>query len=177
MSPSAPPVAAPVATAVDTAWSPESWRGKTALQMPTYPDPLALDASLHELKRLPPLVTSWEILALKQQLADAQEGKRFLLQGGDCAENFSDCESTTISNRLKVLLQMSLVMVHGMRKPVIRVGRFAGQYAKPRSADTETRDGVTLPSYRGDVINAPEFTEAARLPDPRRMLQATRTRR
>jgi len=140
--------------------------------MPTYPDPVALDASLHELKRLPPLVTSWEILSLKQQLADAQEGKRFLLQGGDCAENFSDCESTTISNRLKVLLQMSLVLVHGMRKPVIRVGRFAGQYAKPRSADTETRDGVTLPSYRGDVINAPEFTEAARLPDPRRMLQA-----
>jgi len=141
-----PPVADPAATAVAAAWSPESWRGKPALQMPTYPDPLALDAALHELKRLPPLVTSWEILALKQQLADAQEGKRFLLQGGDCAENFSDCESTTISNRLKVLLQMSLVLVHGMRKPVIRVGRFAGQYAKPRSADTETRDGVTLPT-------------------------------
>ena len=110
--------------------------------------------------------------ALKQQLAEAQEGKRFLLQGGDCAENFSDCESGTISNRLKVLLQMSPVLVHGLRQPVIRVGRFAGQYAKPRSADTETRDGVTLPSYRGDVINAPAFTEAARLPDPKRMLQA-----
>ncbi|MDG4869768.1 3-deoxy-7-phosphoheptulonate synthase, partial [Guyparkeria sp. 1SP6A2] len=91
-------------------------RGKTALQMPTYPDPVALEAALHELKRLPPLVTSWEILALKQQLAEAQEGKRFLLQGGDCAENFSDCESGTISNRLKVLLQMSLVLVHGLRQ-------------------------------------------------------------
>lgn len=166
------PVPDPVAAATGAAWSPESWRGKTALQMPTYPDPVALDAALHELKRLPPLVTSWEILALKQQLAEAQQGKRFLLQGGDCAENFSDCESGTISNRLKVLLQMSLVLVHGLRQPVIRVGRFAGQYAKPRSADTETRDGVTLPSYRGDVINAPAFTEAARLPDPKRMLQA-----
>ncbi len=118
-----PPVPDPAATAAGAAWSPESWRGKTALQMPTYPDPVALEAALHELKRLPPLVTSWEILALKQQLAEAQEGKRFLLQGGDCAENFSDCESGTISNRLKVLLQMSLVLVHGLRQPVIRVGR------------------------------------------------------
>src|SRR5690606_14257744 len=117
-------------------------------------------------------VTSWEIFALKQQLAEAQEGKRFLLQGGDCAENFADCESATISNRLKVLLQMSLVLVHGLRKPLIRVGRFAGQYAKPRSADTETRDGMTLPSYRGDVINAPEFTEAAGVPAPQRMSAA-----
>ncbi len=153
-------------------WTPESWRARPALQMPSYPDPLALDAALHALRRLPPLVTSWEILSLKQQLAEAQEGKRFLLQGGDCAENFSDCESGMISNRLKVLLQMSLVLVHGLRKPVIRVGRFAGQYAKPRSADTETRDGVTLPSYRGDVVNGPVFTEAARRPDPQRMLQA-----
>ncbi len=160
------------AAAETTTWLPDSWRARPALQMPAYPDPVLLDATLHELGRLPPLVTSWEILALKQQLAEAQEGKRFLLQGGDCAENFSDCESTTISNRLKVLLQMSLVLVHGLRTPVIRVGRYAGQYAKPRSADTETRDGVTLPSYRGDVINGPAFTEAARRPDPRRMLQA-----
>src|SRR3546814_5292736 len=115
---------------------------------------------------------SWEVAALKQQLADAQEGRRFLLQGGDCAENFSDCSSDVISNRLKVLLQMSLVLVHGMRLPVVRVGRFAGQYAKPRSADSETRDGVTLPSYRGDIVNAPEFTAQARTPDPRRMVKA-----
>jgi hypothetical protein len=117
-------------------WTPQSWRARTALQQPTYPDPVALESALSELGRLPPLVTSWEILALKQQLAEAQEGKRFLLQGGDCAESFSDCESGLISNRLKVLLQMSVVLVYGLRLPVVRVGRFAGQYAKPRSADT-----------------------------------------
>src|SRR5690606_41877604 len=129
-------------------WTPDSWRTRPALQMPTYPDQAALERALAELRHLPPLVTSWEILALKRQLAEAQEGKRFLLQGGDCAENFADCESGTISNRLKVLLQMSLVLVHGLRLPVVRVGRFAGQYAKPRSADMETRGEVSLPSYR-----------------------------
>ncbi|KAF1719028.1 class II 3-deoxy-7-phosphoheptulonate synthase [Pseudoxanthomonas wuyuanensis] len=153
-------------------WAPDSWRARPALQMPTYPDAAALESALAELRQLPPLVTSWEIFALKQQLAEAQEGKRFLLQGGDCAESFSDCESGLISNRLKVLLQMSLVLVHGLRLPVVRVGRFAGQYAKPRSADSETRDGVTLPSYRGDLVNRPEFTAEARIPDPRRMIKA-----
>lgn len=157
---------------IDTAnWRPASWRNFTALQQPAYPDEAVLCAVQAELSRLPPLVTSAEILALKQQIAQAQEGRSFLLQGGDCAENFADCESGQISNRLKVLLQMSLVLVHGLRKPVVRVGRFAGQYAKPRSADMETKDGVTLPSYRGDFINAPEFTEAARAPDPRRMVK------
>ncbi|WP_374321456.1 class II 3-deoxy-7-phosphoheptulonate synthase [Pseudoxanthomonas kaohsiungensis] len=160
--------------AVDLAqsWSPSSWRGRPALQMPQYPDAAALEAALAELRQLPPLVTSWEIFALKKQLAEAQEGKRFLLQGGDCAENFGDCESGTISNRLKVLLQMSLVLVHGLRLPVVRVGRFAGQYAKPRSADLETRGEVSLPSYRGDVVNGPAFTAEARVPDPRRMITA-----
>ncbi|ROU07208.1 class II 3-deoxy-7-phosphoheptulonate synthase [Lysobacter enzymogenes] len=153
-------------------WSPTSWRERTALQLPTYPDQAELESALAELRHLPPLVTSWEILSLKQQLAEAQEGKRFLLQGGDCAESFDQCSSDVISNRLKVLLQMSLVLVHGMRKPVVRVGRFAGQYAKPRSADTETIDGVTLPSYRGDMVNGPAFTEVARKPDPRRMIKA-----
>jgi 3-deoxy-7-phosphoheptulonate synthase len=153
-------------------WSPTSWRARTALQLPTYPDAAALSGVQDELRALPPLVTSWEILALKQQLAEAQEGRRFVLQGGDCAENFSDCSPALISNRLKVLLQMSLVLVHGMRVPVVRVGRFAGQYAKPRSADAETRDGVTLPSYRGDMVNGPEFTPEARIPDPRRMVKA-----
>jgi 3-deoxy-7-phosphoheptulonate synthase len=152
-------------------WSPASWQARTALQQPGYPDPEALARATAELARLPPLVTSWEILALKRQLAEAQQGKRFLLQGGDCAESFADCEPGIISNRLKVLLQMSVVMVHGMRLPVIRVGRFAGQYAKPRSADSETIDGCTLPSYRGDLINAAPFTEAARLPDPQRMIE------
>ncbi len=153
-------------------WRPDSWRAREALQLPVYPDADALAGVQEELRALPPLVTSWEILALKQQLAEAQEGRRFLLQGGDCAENFSDCSSELISNRLKVLLQMSLVLVHGMRLPVVRVGRFAGQYAKPRSADSETRDGTTLPSYRGDMVNGPEFTREARIPDPRRMVKA-----
>ena len=153
-------------------WHPGSWRARPALQMPTYPDAEALAEVQEELRSLPPLVTSWEILALKQQLAEAQEGRRFLLQGGDCAENFAECSSDVISNRLKVLLQMSLVLVHGLKLPVVRVGRFAGQYAKPRSADMEVRDGVELPSYRGDIVNGPAFTAQARIPDPRRMVKA-----
>ena len=155
-----------------TDWSASSWRGRTAMQLPRYPDPTELQGVLAELRGLPPLVTSWEILALKQQLAEAQEGKRFLLQGGDCAETFDACSSEVISNRLKVLLQMSLVLVHGLRKPVIRVGRFAGQYAKPRSADTETIDGLTLPTYRVDMVNAPGFSAEARRANPRRMVKA-----
>lgn len=154
------------------AWSPSSWRARPAVQMPRYPDADALAACLDELQALPPLVTSREILSLKRQLAEAQEGHGFLLQGGDCAETFAECSSDTITNRLKVLLQMSLVLVHGLKQPVIRVGRFAGQYAKPRSADIETRDGVSLPSYRGDIVNGPDFTPEARTPDPRRMIKA-----
>src|SRR6478752_852580 len=153
-------------------WAADSWRTRPALQLPVYPDAAALAEVQAELHGLPPLVTSWEILALKQQLADAQEGRRFLLQGGDCAESFRECSSAVISNRLKVLLQMSLVLVHGLRLPVVRVGRFAGQYAKPRSVDSETIDGVTLPVYRGDIVNAPEFTPEARVADPRRMIKA-----
>lgn len=164
------PNPAPVNLPVD--WSPSSWRQHPALQMPTYPDQAALDATLGELHALPPLVTSWEILTLKKQIAEAQEGKRFILQGGDCAETFDGCTSEVISNRLKVLLQMSLVLVHGLRLPVVRIGRFAGQYAKPRSTDTEERDGMSLPSYRGDIVNGPEFTAEARIPDPRRMIKA-----
>jgi len=152
-------------------WTPDSWKARSAVQQPNYPDPAALDAALAELHRLPPLVTSWEVNTLKAQLADAQAGNRFVLQGGDCAESFADCESGLIANRLKVLLQMSLVLVHGLRTRVVRIGRFAGQYAKPRSADTETRDGLTLPCYRGDNVNAPDFTTASRTPDPQRLLE------
>lgn len=152
-------------------WTRSSWRAKPALQQPAYPDPAALEQALAELRVLPPLVTSWEVLALRRQIAEAEVGRRFILQGGDCAESFADCESGHISSRLKVLLQMSLVLVHGLRLPVLRIGRFAGQYAKPRSADTEERDGVVLPSYRGDFINAPAFTPEARTPDPRRMVK------
>lgn len=153
-------------------WVPGSWRSYPAMQQPNYPDAEELKGARQELSSLPPLVTSFEILALKKQIAEAQEGKRFLLQGGDCAESFSDCESGLISNRLKVLLQMSVVLVYGLRMPVVRVGRFAGQYAKPRSADTEIKNGVELPSYRGDIVNSPEFTEAARRPDPQRLISA-----
>jgi 3-deoxy-7-phosphoheptulonate synthase len=118
------------------------------------------------LSKLPPLVTSWEVETLKRQLAEAAEGKRFLLQGGDCAESFEECEPGVIVNKLKILLQMSLILIHGSKKPIIRVGRFAGQYAKPRSAETETRGKVTFPSYRGDMINCPNFTKAERTHDP-----------
>ena len=153
-------------------WTPQSWREFPALQQATYPDAAALETALARLADLPPLVTSWEILSLREQIAEAQEGRRFVLQGGDCAESFDEVRAPVITNRLKVLLQMSLALVHGLQMPVVRIGRFAGQYAKPRSEDTETRDGVTLPSYRGDLVNAHEFTEAARIPDPDRLLKA-----
>jgi len=152
-------------------WSPSSWQSHPQQQQPTYADAEALHAALARLGELPPLVTSWEILALKQMLAEAAEGRRFLLQGGDCAESFDDCTSPLITNRLKVLLQMSLVLVHGLKLPVVRVGRFAGQYAKPRSTDIETRDGVSLPSYRGDLVNGAAFTAEARRPDPQRLIE------
>ena len=152
-------------------WTPSAWRERPATQQPTYLDQQALQGALTTLARMPPLVTSWEILALRRQLAEAEEGRRFLLQGGDCAESFADCESGLISNRLKVLLQMSLVLVHGLRLPVVRVGRFAGQYAKPRSTDLETRDGVSLPAYRGDLINGPGFDPVSRAADPSRLVE------
>ena len=155
----------------DDNWSPQSWQQYPAAQQPEYPDQEALADSLRQLQELPPLVTSWEITALRQQMAECAAGKRFLLQGGDCAESFADCNSTVITNRLKVLLQMSMLLVHGLKMPVVRVGRFAGQYAKPRSSNDETRDGVTLPSYRGDIVNGPEFTPEARIPDPQRLLE------
>jgi 3-deoxy-7-phosphoheptulonate synthase len=158
--------------AATEAWTSQSWRLRTVQQSPSYPDAAALESTLAELRQLPPLVTSWEILSLKQQFAEAQEGRRFILQGGDCAESFVDCTSEIIANRLKVLLQMSLVLVHGLRQPVVRVGRFAGQYAKPRSAEMETREGASLPSYRGDIVNGPAFDLATRTPDPRRLLKA-----
>jgi 3-deoxy-7-phosphoheptulonate synthase len=140
--------------------------------MPAYPDTPALQAVLKQLSRLPPLVTSWEIEHLKQQLAGAISGEWFLLQGGDCSESFADCESSAIASKLKILLQMSLVLVQGGKKRVVRIGRFAGQYAKPRSAEIETRDGLSFPVYRGDMINRAEFTAAARQVDPELLLRA-----
>jgi 3-deoxy-7-phosphoheptulonate synthase len=153
-------------------WSPSSWQSKVAAQQPVYPDSVALNAALEHLSRLPPLVTSWEVETLKGQLADAARGERFLLQGGDCSESFADCESAAIAAKLKILLQASLVLVHGRKKKVIRLGRFAGQYAKPRSAEMETRNGVSLPAYRGDMINQPGFTAAERAANPEFLLRA-----
>jgi 3-deoxy-7-phosphoheptulonate synthase len=164
--------ARPQANDSASGWSPDSWKGYEALQQASYPDTGALETALAKLADLPPLVTSWEILALREQISEAQAGRRFFLQGGDCAETFDEVCSPLITNRLKVLLQMSLALIHGLQMPVVRVGRFAGQYAKPRSSDTETRDGVTLPSYRGDLVNDVAFTEQARVPDPDRLLKA-----
>lgn len=150
-------------------WSPTSWLSKPALQQPGYDDRDALARVVEEMSRLPPLVTSWEVENLRVDLAAAARGEAFVLQGGDCAESFDDCRSEPIAAKLKILLQMSLVLVHGTRKPVVRIGRIAGQYAKPRSADAETRNGVTLPAYRGDIINRDPFTAEDRAPDPQLM--------
>ena len=150
----------------DPTWQPASWRTKKAEQIPAYPDPQHLERVLTELRQLPPLVTSWEIEALRQQLAEVALGKRFLLQGGDCAESFQECRPDVITGKLKILLQMSVILIHGSRKPVIRVGRFAGQYAKPRSSDMETRGAESLPSYRGDIVNGAGFSPRERIPNP-----------
>ncbi|MEZ4598151.1 MAG: 3-deoxy-7-phosphoheptulonate synthase class II [Chloroflexota bacterium] len=154
-----------------TDWTPDSWRARRAAQQPAYADGEALARAVAELAALPPLVTSWEIESLKKQLAAAAAGRAFLLQGGDCAETLADCTSAAIAAKLKILLQMSLVLVWGLRKPVVRVGRFAGQYAKPRSADFEEHDGARLPTYRGDLINRSGFTSEERQPDPQLLLR------
>jgi 3-deoxy-7-phosphoheptulonate synthase len=153
-------------------WSPDSWRRLPALQQPVYPDAEALARALAELERLPPLVTSWEIETLKRRLADAAAGRAFLLQGGDCAESLDECTSAAITSKLKILLQMSLVLVYGTRRPVLRVGRFAGQYAKPRSADYEEVGGERVPVYRGDSVNRSHASAADRAADPQRLLRA-----
>ena len=152
-------------------WHPASWQAHSAQQQPNYPDKVVLEKAIADLSKLPPLVTSWEIEALKEHIAKAQRGEAFVLQGGDCAESFDDCTSEDIVSKLKILLQMSVVMLYGLKKPVVRVGRMAGQYAKPRSADTETRDGQSLPSFRGDLVNRNAFTAADRIPDPQLMLR------
>lgn len=154
----------------DGTWTPESWKTKKVAQDVAYEDENALLAVTERLRNLPPLVTSWEVERLKRLIAEAQQGKRFLLQGGDCAETIRDCNPGVIANKLKILLQMSLVLIHAMKRPVIRVGRFAGQYAKPRSSPTETRGGLTLPSYFGDLVNRPEFAPEARKADPQLLL-------
>ena len=153
-------------------WSPDSWRARKALQMPTYPDHNALAAVEQRLKNYPPLVFAGETRQLKKSLARVAAGDAFLLQGGDCAESFAEFHPSNIRDMLRVLLQSAVILTFAAAVPVIKVGRMAGQFAKPRSEDTETRDGVTLPAYRGDNVNGIEFLPAARQPDPERMVQA-----
>lgn len=158
-------------------WTPASWGDRTsdASAQYTYADNGALDRARARLAELPPLVTSWEIERLKEHIAQAQRGERFILQGGDCAETLADCRPQSIANKLKILLQMSLVLIHGLQRPVTRVGRFAGQYAKPRSSPTEPGDyngqTIDLPSYFGDLINRASFDPASRTPDPDLLVQ------
>jgi 3-deoxy-7-phosphoheptulonate synthase len=153
-------------------WSPQNWRSQPICQVPEYPDAEALAAAERELRHFPPLVFAGEARRLKQRLGQVVEGKAFLLQGGDCAESFAEFHPNNIRDTFRVLLQMAVVLTFGAAMPVVKVGRLAGQFAKPRSAPTETIDGVTLPAYRGDMINGMEFTAEARTPDPQRMIQA-----
>lgn len=154
-----------------TSWTPQTWQTRICKQQPQYPDSQHLNQVLERLAKLPPLVTSWEIENLKQQLADAAAGKAFLLQGGDCSESLDDCETDSIVRNLKIIMQMSFVLTFGSMKRVVRVGRIAGQYAKPRSSDYEERDGITLPVYRGDIVNRSHFDPESRQPDPNLLLR------
>ena len=153
-------------------WSPENWRTKPVKHLPSYPDAKALTAAEEQLSVYPPLVFAGEARKLKKALAKVSEGKAFLLQGGDCAESFKEFHPNNIRDTFKVLLQMAVVLTFGGAVPVVKVGRLAGQFAKPRSSPTEEIGGVTMPSYLGDTINGMEFEEAARQPDPQRMLRA-----
>lgn len=152
-------------------WTPTSWKDKPVKQLPEYPDQSKLENSYETLSSLPPLVTSWEIEALKTKLADVAAGKAFLLQGGDCAESFDATKAPKIVNMVKVLLQMSFILIHEMGAPVLRVGRIAGQYAKPRSNDFETVNGEEIHNYRGDLINGFESESGIRMPDPDRLIE------
>ncbi len=153
-------------------WKPNSWRDKPALQLPTYNDAALLKATEEELASLPPLVFAGEARRLQEDLSAVANGNAFLLQGGDCAESFAEFNANKIRDTFRVLLQMAVTMTYAGSMPIVKVGRMAGQFAKPRSSDNETIDGVTLPSYRGDSINGLEFTAGAREPDPQRMVKS-----
>lgn len=155
----------------DSSWTKSSWQQYTALQQPSWPDAKAYGQTLATIAQHPPLVFAGEIKTLREGLAKAAEGKAFLLQGGDCSEDFGNCTAPGIRETLKVILQMAVILTYAGGKPVIKVGRIAGQYAKPRSSDTETVDGVEIASYRGDMVNDSAPTLAARVPDPERMLK------
>src|SRR5712692_3709878 len=152
-------------------WTPQTWRGLPIRQVPGYADEAALTRVEEILHRFPPLVFAGEARRLKDRLADVAAGKAFLLQGGDCAESFAEFHPNNIRDSFRVLLQMAVVLTFGAACPVVKVGRLAGQFAKPRSSDVEVQNGVGLPSYRGDIINGAEFTPDSRRPDPQRMIQ------
>lgn len=154
-----------------TEWTPTTWRDRPIRQVPEYPDREKLDGVLSTLRTFPPLVFAGETQRLRSSLADVAAGKAFLLQGGDCAESFAEFSADNIRDTVKVLLQMAVVLTFGAALPVVKIGRLAGQFAKPRSAPTEVVDGVELPSYRGDIINGMEFDEGSRIPDPERLLR------
>jgi 3-deoxy-7-phosphoheptulonate synthase len=157
------------ASLLNAGWTPDSWRDCPIRQVPSYPDARKLAAMEARLSRFPPLVFAGEARRLKAALARAAEGKAFVLQGGDCAESFGDFTANVIRDTFRVLLQMAVVMTFGGSVPVVKLGRMAGQFAKPRSSDTENSGGLTLPSYRGDIVNGPDFSAEARIPDPARM--------
>ena len=172
MSATAP---APISATAQTPaphWHPATWRDRPARQMPAYPDAAELDAACAQLSQLPPLVVPDEVRALRQQLAQVAAGRAFLLQGGDCAESFDMQGGQAVRETMRVMLQMAVVLTYAAARPIVKVGRIAGQYAKPRSADTETRGDLTLPSYRGDIINGSGFTAGDRQPQPQRLLRA-----
>jgi len=153
-------------------WKSDSWKSFEAKQMPTYNDKKKLDSVLSDLSKYPPLIFAGETRSLKKKISEVQKGKAFYLQGGDCAESFLELNPNTIRDTFKLLLQMSVVLTYATNSPVVKLGRIAGQFAKPRSSDMEEKDGVSLPSYRGDIINSYEFTKESREPDPERMIKA-----
>ena len=155
-------------------WSPDSWRSKPRLQMPDYPDQKALGDVEAQLATYPPLVFAGEARNLKKALAQVAAGDMFLLQGGDCAESFAEHGANNIRDFFRLFLQMAVVLTYAAAEPVVKVGRIAGQFAKPRTSPTEKRGGVELPVYRGDIINGTDFTPESRTPDPRRQLEAYR---
>lgn len=155
-----------------TQWKPDTWRSKRISQLPTYPDPKKLLAVEEKLAHYPPLVFAGEAERLKNRLTEVAAGKAFLLHGGDCAESFLNLNTHTLRDNFRILLQMAVILTFALKKHVVKIGRTAGQFAKPRSSDTETRNGITLPSYRGDIINGFEFEEHARIPNPDRMERA-----
>ena len=156
----------------NSTWTPDSWRNRTAAQQPTWPDPVALKQAEATLAGLPPLVFAGEARRLQSQMGEVAQGRAFLIQAGDCAESFHEGSADQIRDKLKVILQMAAILTYASGVPVVKVGRIAGQFAKPRSSDTETIDDLSLPSFRGHMVNQESFDEAARLPDPGRMVTA-----